>query len=131
MQARIVTPEGAEVTGYDEPGELLVKSDSVVQGYLNNPEATRETFQDGWLRTGDEAVVRKSPQGNEHVWIVDRIKEYFLLFLLLSIRPFSSPHILLANISALLDSSRSKAYKSRPPSWKHTCSHTPAWPTAP
>lgn len=74
-EARLVTPEGAEITGYDQPGELLIKSPSVVLGYLNNQEATRETFQDGWLRTGDEALIRKSPNGNEHVWIVDRIKE--------------------------------------------------------
>lgn len=47
----------------------------VVMGYLNNPKATAETFVDGWLRTGDEAVIRKSAQGHEHVFVVDRIKE--------------------------------------------------------
>ena len=53
----------------------MVKSPGVVLGYLNNHQANKETFQDGWMRTGDEAVVRKSPQGNEHIFIVDRIKE--------------------------------------------------------
>lgn len=47
----------------------------MVLGYLNNEQANRETFQDGWMRTGDEAVVKRAPSGNEHVWIVDRIKE--------------------------------------------------------
>lgn len=75
VQAKIVSIEGTEITGYDQPGELVVKSPSVVLGYLNNPQANEETFQDGWMRTGDEAVVRKSPQGNEHIFIVDRIKE--------------------------------------------------------
>jgi acyl-CoA synthetase (AMP-forming)/AMP-acid ligase II len=70
-----VTPEGNEITGYDQPGELLVKSPAVVLGYLNNDRANRETFQDGYMRTGDEAVIRKSPSGNEHIFIVDRIKE--------------------------------------------------------
>ena len=42
---------------------------------LNNPQANEETFKDGWMRIRDEAVVRKSPQGNEHIFIVDRIKE--------------------------------------------------------
>ena len=28
-----------------------------------------------WMRTGDEAVVRRSVEGNEHIFIVDRIKE--------------------------------------------------------
>ena len=75
IQARIVSAEGEEITGYDQPGELLIKSPSVVLGYLNNDEANKATFQDGWMRTGDEAMIRKGPKGTEHVWIVDRIKE--------------------------------------------------------
>jgi long-subunit acyl-CoA synthetase (AMP-forming) len=75
IECRIVTPEGKEVTEYDQPGELLVKSPAVVLGYLNNDKANAETFQDGYMYTGDEAVVRKSPKGHEHIFIVDRIKE--------------------------------------------------------
>ncbi|KAF9732435.1 AMP-binding enzyme [Paraphaeosphaeria minitans] len=75
IECKIVTMEGEEVTGYDQPGELLVKSPAVVLGYLNNNKANKETFQDGYMRTGDEAVIRKAPSGNEHVFIVDRIKE--------------------------------------------------------
>lgn len=74
-EARIVSEEGIDVEEYDQPGELLVKSPSVVLGYLDNDQANQETFQDGWLRTGDKALVRKSPKGNEHIWIVDRMKE--------------------------------------------------------
>lgn len=37
----------------DEPGELWVKAPVVALGYYGNEEATRETFVDGWLRTGD------------------------------------------------------------------------------
>ncbi|KAF2822939.1 acetyl-CoA synthetase-like protein [Ophiobolus disseminans] len=75
IECKLVTVEGAEITGYDQPGELLVKSPAVVLGYLNNDKANTETFQDGYMRTGDEAVVRKSPEGIEHVFITDRIKE--------------------------------------------------------
>lgn len=75
VQAKLISVEGTEITGYDQPGELVVKSPSIVLGYLNSPEADKETFQDGWMRTGDEAVVRKRPGGNEHIFIVDRIKE--------------------------------------------------------
>ncbi len=80
IECRLVTVEGNEVTGYDQPGELLVKSPSVVLGYLKNEQATKETFvEDGqggrWMRTGDEAVIKQGPKGHEHVWIVDRIKE--------------------------------------------------------
>lgn len=75
VEAKIVSIEGTEITGYDQPGELLIKSPSTVLGYLNNEAANKETFQDGWVRTGDEAVVRVGPKGTEHVFIVDRIKE--------------------------------------------------------
>ena len=70
-----MTPENEEITKYDTPGELVVRGPSVVLGYLNNDKATKETFEDGWMRTGDEAVIRLSPKGVEHVFIVDRIKE--------------------------------------------------------
>lgn len=78
-KARVITVEGKEVTGYDQPGELLVQSPSITLGYLKNEKATKETFVDlddgRYMRTGDEVVFKKSPQGNEHIWIVDRIKE--------------------------------------------------------
>lgn len=80
IECRLVTIGGEEITGYDQPGELLVKSPSLVLGYLKNEQATKETFvEDGqggrWMRTGDEAVVKQGPKGHEHIWIVDRIKE--------------------------------------------------------
>ncbi|KAF7514425.1 hypothetical protein GJ744_000195 [Endocarpon pusillum] len=80
IECRLVTIGGEEITAYDQPGELLVKSPSVVLGYLKNEQATKETFvEDGqggrWMRTGDEAVVKQGPKGHEHIWIVDRIKE--------------------------------------------------------
>lgn len=78
-EAKLMSAEGNEITGYDQAGELWVKSPSVVLGYLKNEKATKETFVDEpegkFMRTGDEAVFRKAPSGNEHIWIVDRIKE--------------------------------------------------------
>lgn len=78
--ARIVTMEGNEITGYQQPGELCVKSPSVVLGYLDNDKANKETFVemgDGrYMRTGDEAMMDKSSNGHEHIFITDRIKEY-------------------------------------------------------
>ncbi len=52
-------------------GELLVRGPNVVQGYWNKPEATAETFVDGWLHTGD--LARVDPDGL--LYIVDRKKD--------------------------------------------------------
>jgi len=52
-------------------GELLVRGPNVVQGYWNKPEATAETFVDGWLHTGDLARVDQDGL----LYIVDRKKD--------------------------------------------------------
>lgn len=39
------------------PGEIRIKGDNVFEGYWNNEEATRESFRDGWFRSGDIAVI--------------------------------------------------------------------------
>ncbi len=52
-------------------GELLIRGSNVVKGYWNKPEATAETFVDGWLHTGDMA--RLDEEG--FVQIVDRKKD--------------------------------------------------------
>ncbi len=75
-----MSTEGVEVTEYDKAGELWLQSPSNVLGYMGNKKETEATFivdSDGsrWLRTGDVAMVRKSPKGYEHYWILDRIKE--------------------------------------------------------
>jgi acyl-CoA synthetase (AMP-forming)/AMP-acid ligase II len=52
-------------------GELLVRGPNVVRGYWNKPEATAETFVDGWLHTGDVARV----DSDGLLYIVDRKKD--------------------------------------------------------
>jgi acyl-CoA synthetase (AMP-forming)/AMP-acid ligase II len=52
-------------------GELLVRGQKVVQGYWNKPEASAETFVEGWLQTGD--LARIDAQGL--LYIVDRAKD--------------------------------------------------------
>ncbi len=52
LEGRIVRPDGSEAN-VEEPGELWVKGGSVALGYFGNEKATRETFVDGWLKTGD------------------------------------------------------------------------------
>jgi acyl-CoA synthetase (AMP-forming)/AMP-acid ligase II len=52
-------------------GELLIRGANVVKGYWNKPEATADTFVNGWLHTGDMARI----DGDGFVQIVDRKKD--------------------------------------------------------
>ncbi|KAJ3574470.1 hypothetical protein NP233_g1748 [Leucocoprinus birnbaumii] len=67
--ARIIKTDGT-LADFDEPGELVTYSPSNALCYLNNAEATKETFIDGWVRTGDEAKIGRDGE----VWILDRLK---------------------------------------------------------
>lgn len=49
--------ESGECFGEGTPGEIEVRGPSVFAEYWNKPEATRESFREGWFRTGDTAVV--------------------------------------------------------------------------
>ncbi|ERN54953.1 long-chain-fatty-acid--CoA ligase [Alkalihalophilus marmarensis] len=55
-------------------GEIVVRSNGVMEGYWKNPDATSETIRDGWLHTGDMATV------DEHGYmeIVDRKKDVII-----------------------------------------------------
>ena len=69
---RIVDPETGEDVPAGERGELWIRGPQVMKGYLNNDDATAATIDaDGWLHTGDIAVV--DDEGNFE--IVDRLKE--------------------------------------------------------
>jgi long-subunit acyl-CoA synthetase (AMP-forming) len=57
-----------------EDGEVLVKSPSVMPGYRNMPEKTEETFEEGWLLTGDIGEL----DGDGYLKIVDRKKELII-----------------------------------------------------
>ena len=58
-----------------ESGELLIRGPTVMRGYLDRPEATREVLlPGGWLRTGD--VAYRDADG--YFFIVDRVKEMII-----------------------------------------------------
>ena len=71
-ECRLVDPGTGDDKGVGEEGELWVRGPQVMKGYLNNEEATRNTTDnEGWLHTGDIAVIDEF----HHVSIVDRLKE--------------------------------------------------------
>lgn len=57
-----------------ERGEVVVRSNSVMQGYYKNPEATAEASQFGWHHTGDIGII----DTDGFVYIVDRKKDMII-----------------------------------------------------
>ncbi|MCC6889212.1 MAG: AMP-binding protein [Hyphomicrobiales bacterium] len=70
---RTVRPDGSECD-IDEPGEIVIRSDALMTGYWNNPDATRETLRNGFLHTGDIGQV----DAGGFVYVVDRLKEMII-----------------------------------------------------
>jgi acyl-CoA synthetase (AMP-forming)/AMP-acid ligase II len=71
-ECRLIDPATGTDAAAGERGELWVRGPQVMKGYLNNAQATADTLDsDGWLHTGDVAVVDE--QGCYTV--VDRVKE--------------------------------------------------------
>jgi long-chain acyl-CoA synthetase len=75
VELRLVDPDGDDVLVGDA-GELLVRGPNVFVGYWEDPEATaRVLSDDGWLRTGDVAVV----DDDGYLFIVDRAKDLIIV----------------------------------------------------
>jgi len=72
-EARVVDLDGRDVAP-GEVGELILRGESVMKGYWNRPEATAETLRDGWLHTGDLAVI--DTEG--YTTLVDRLKDVII-----------------------------------------------------
>jgi fatty-acyl-CoA synthase len=73
VDVRIIDREGADVP-VGEMGELLIKGPGVTPGYWQLPEITKNSFEDGWLHSGD--VSRRDEDG--YYYIVDRWKDMFI-----------------------------------------------------
>jgi malonyl-CoA/methylmalonyl-CoA synthetase len=54
---RLVDEQGSAIESENEPGEIQVMGPTVFQEYWRKPEVTATSFQDGWFRTGDMAVL--------------------------------------------------------------------------
>jgi long-chain acyl-CoA synthetase len=70
-----IVDDNRSVLGYNQPGELQVKGPQVMKGYYNRPEETNKTIIDGWLCTGDMAMLNE----DGFLQIVDRKKDMILV----------------------------------------------------
>jgi len=74
-EIRVIDEEG-KALGFGESGELCLRGPQVMQGYWNRPEETAEVLSDdGWLKTGDVAIVNE----DGFVKLVDRLKDMIIV----------------------------------------------------
>ncbi|MDZ5436106.1 acyl-CoA synthetase [Pseudomonas fluorescens] len=72
----VADPQTLEPVPFDgvSVGEVFMRGNTVMKGYLKNPEATREAFEGGWFHTGDLAVRHL----DGYVEIKDRLKDIII-----------------------------------------------------
>ncbi|WP_432958296.1 class I adenylate-forming enzyme family protein [Micromonospora haikouensis] len=70
VQVRVVDPDGRDVPA-GEDGEVVARGPKVSPGYLDDPEATRAAFRDGWFHTGDVGCL----DADGYLYIRDRLKD--------------------------------------------------------
>lgn len=74
-EVKIVADDGTDVTAKGEAGELCVRGPQVMSGYYNRPDETEKVLKDGWLYTGDIALMDQ----DGFFKIVDRKKDMILV----------------------------------------------------
>ena len=72
-EVKVVDDDGNELP-WGEVGELYIRGPNITPGYWNKPEATEDSFDGDWLKTGDAA--RFDDEG--FVYIVDRWKDMYI-----------------------------------------------------
>ncbi|KAG0472291.1 hypothetical protein HPP92_016837 [Vanilla planifolia] len=71
-QLKIIDPETGASLPYNQPGEICIRGNQIMKGYLKDSEATARTIdEEGWLHTGDVGFV----DDDDQIFIVDRLKE--------------------------------------------------------
>ncbi|KAG8044199.1 hypothetical protein GUJ93_ZPchr0228g22244 [Zizania palustris] len=71
-ELKIIDPDSGASLQRNNSGEICVRGEQIMKGYLNDPEATKNTIDaDGWLHTGDIGFV----DDDDEIFIVDRLKE--------------------------------------------------------
>ncbi|KAL2349431.1 hypothetical protein Fmac_003431 [Flemingia macrophylla] len=71
-ELKVVDPETGRSLGYNQPGEICIRGQQIMKGYLDDDKATALTIDaEGWLHTGDVGYV----DDDDEIFIVDRVKE--------------------------------------------------------
>ncbi len=78
VEMKLISPEPGDWTdiepGPDAVGEIAIKGHNIMKGYYGRPDATEESIQEGWFRSGD--LGRKDEDG--WYYIVDRSKDMII-----------------------------------------------------
>lgn len=67
-------PDTGKSVKQGDRGELWAKGPQIMKGYWNKPDANKDVFKDGWMRTGDVAIMDE----DGYFYIVDRIKDMII-----------------------------------------------------
>ncbi|XLS84603.1 hypothetical protein HN51_034769 [Arachis hypogaea] len=71
-EMKIIDPLTGSSLFYNTPGEICIRGQQIMKGYLNNEKATAEAIdEEGWLHTGDIGYV----DDDDELFVVDRLKE--------------------------------------------------------
>ncbi|KAE7999761.1 hypothetical protein FH972_004162 [Carpinus fangiana] len=71
-EMKIVDPDTGASLPRNQSGEICIRGDQIMKGYINDPEATARTIdKEGWLHTGDIGFI----DDDDELFIVDRLKE--------------------------------------------------------
>lgn len=74
FQVRVITGEGREAVE-NEPGEIVVRGAQTMLGYWRQPETSRETISEGWIRTGDVGCL----DADGYLYVLDRLKDMVIV----------------------------------------------------
>lgn len=75
VQIRVVSSKGEDVKP-GNVGEVWIKGKSAFKGYWHQPEKTRESFEEGWFKTGDLGY--QDPKDSLRLYLVGRTKELII-----------------------------------------------------